>query len=146
MLALLLTRLHVSSVLPHRHATALLWAVAGVAVTLGAVVLSALRWQRVLIALELPARLPSLLGHYLAGLFVGNFLPSTIGGDVLRVARLSAENGEPPPTFASVVLERLSGWIVLPVMTLAALALQPALLHKGSATRLAVVLSTGTLV
>jgi uncharacterized membrane protein YbhN (UPF0104 family) len=117
-----------------------------VLITAVSVLLSALRWQRVLVALELPARLRSLLGHYLAGLFVGNFLPSTIGGDVLRVTRLSAENGDPPPTFASVVLERLSGWIVLPVITLATLALDPPLLHKGTATRLALILSVGTLV
>jgi uncharacterized membrane protein YbhN (UPF0104 family) len=45
-----------------------------------------------------------------------------------------------------VVLERLSGWIVLPVITLATMALHPSLLHKGTATRLAVGLSAGTLV
>ena len=31
--------------------------------------------------------LRTLLAHYLAGQFVGNVLPSTIGGDVLRVSR-----------------------------------------------------------
>jgi uncharacterized membrane protein YbhN (UPF0104 family) len=146
MLAYLLSRLHFSSLLPHRGAVALAWVTAGLVVTAVSVVLSALRWQRVLVALELPARLRTLLGHYLAGLFVGNFLPSTIGGDVLRVTRLSAENGEAPPTFASVVLERLSGWIVLPVITLVTMATHPDLLHKGTATRLAIVLSAGTLV
>jgi uncharacterized membrane protein YbhN (UPF0104 family) len=146
MLAYLLTRLDISSLLPRHQASTLTWVIAGLLVTGVSVVLSTLRWQRVLAALEIPARLPTLLGHYLAGLFVGNFLPSTIGGDVLRVTRLSVENGEPPPTFASVVLERLSGWIVLPVMTLVAMALQPALLHKGSATRVAVALAAGTLV
>jgi len=146
MLAYLLTRLDISSLLPRHQASTLTWVIAGLLVTGASVVLSTLRWQRVLAALEIPARLPTLLRHYLAGLFVGNFLPSTIGGDVLRVTRLSVENGEPPPTFASVVLERLSGWIVLPVMTLVAMALQPALLHKGSATRVAVALAAGTLV
>jgi uncharacterized membrane protein YbhN (UPF0104 family) len=146
MLAYLLSRLHFTSLLPHPGAVTIAWVVAGLLVTAASVILSALRWQRVLVALELPARLRTLLGHYLAALFVGNFLPSTIGGDVLRVTRLSAENGDPPPTFASVVLERLSGWIVLPVITLATMALHPTLLHKGTATRLAVILATGTLV
>jgi uncharacterized membrane protein YbhN (UPF0104 family) len=145
MLAYLLTRLNIASLLPRHQSATLTWVIAGLLVTGLSVVLATLRWQRVLAALEIPARLPPLLGHYLAGLFVSNFLPSTIGGDVLRVARLSAENGEPPRTFASVVLERLSGWIVLPVMTLTGVALQPELLHKGSATRLAVGLSAGTL-
>lgn len=146
MLAYLLTRLNIASLLPRHQSATLTWVIAGLLVTAFSVVLATLRWQRVLAALEIPARLPPLLGHYLAGLFVSNFLPSTIGGDVLRVARLSAENGEPPPTFASVVLERLSGWIVLPVMSLVALALQPSLLHEGSATKLALGLSAGTLV
>jgi uncharacterized membrane protein YbhN (UPF0104 family) len=145
MLALLLTRLDISSVLPRRDSAQLTWVVAGLVVTGLSVVVSAVRWQRVLIALELPARLWNLLGHYLASLFIGNFLPSTIGGDVLRVARLSAENGEPPPTFASVVLERLSGWIVLPLITLATMALHPSFLHKGHATSVAILLSSGTL-
>jgi hypothetical protein len=56
-----------------------------------------------------------LLSLYLAGQFMGNVLPSTIGGDALRVSRLSRDKrAKPPTTFASVVLERLTGWLVLP--------------------------------
>ena len=51
--------------------------------------LSAWRWQRVLAVFDAHTRLPNLVSHYLAGQFVGNFLPSTIGGDVLRVSRLT---------------------------------------------------------
>lgn len=105
----------------------LVWLGAAVAVTFVGIVLSALRWQRVLVALELPARVPTLLRHYLASLFVGNFLPTTIGGDVLRVRRLAADNGQTPATMASVVLERLTGWLVLPVLTIIALAVNPGL-------------------
>ena len=51
------------------------------------------------------------MSYCLAGQFVSNVLPTTIGGDVLRVARLSRDTGETPRTFASVVLERLTaGW------------------------------------
>ena len=55
------------------------------ALTLTAVVLSAVRWQRVLEVLGLQAGLRRLLSYNLAGQFVSNVLPSTIGGDVLRV-------------------------------------------------------------
>ena len=68
-------------------------------------------------------------------LFISNFLPTTIGGDVLRVSRISSENGETPRTFASVVLERLTGWAVLPFITLAALAINPTLLHLPGGDR-----------
>ena len=121
------------------------WLVAGTVVTFVGVVLSAVRWQRVLAAFELPARLRALLGHYLAGLFVGNALPTSIGGDVLRVVRLSAENDDRPSTFASVVLERMTGWIVLPVIALFGLSVNPGLRHLGTATRVAVGFSVGTL-
>ena len=97
--------------------------------------LSALRWQKVLDALEIRAQLPRLMSHYMAGQFVSNVLPTTIGGDVLRVSRLSRDTGESPGTFASVVLERLTGWLVLPVITIAGFAVNPGLRHLGMPER-----------
>ena len=123
-----------------------LWLGVAAALTLAGIVLSALRWQKVLDALEIRTHLPRLMSHYLAGQFVSNVLPTTIGGDVLRVSRLSRETGEPPGTFASVVLERLTGWLVLPVITIVGFAVNPGLRHLGSATRLALALACATLV
>jgi uncharacterized membrane protein YbhN (UPF0104 family) len=125
----------------------MVWLAAALAVTAVGVVLSAVRWQRVLVALDIPARTPKLLGHYLAGLFVGNFLPSTIGGDVLRVHRLALANGDSPRTAASVVLERLTGWLVLPVLALFALTVNPGLRRLAPAPAgTAVTVSVATLV
>ena len=106
--------------------------------------LSALRWQKVLTPWRSPP-LPRLIRHYLAGQFVSNVLPTTIGGDVLRVSRLSRDTGESPGTFASVVLERLTGWLVLPVITIIGFAVNPGLRHLGTATRVALALAVGTL-
>lgn len=145
MLAILIPRVHLSSIVPEWSQKTILLLGAAMAVTLLGIVLSAVRWQRVLDALELQAPIHVLVRHYLAALFVGNFLPSTIGGDVLRVSRLSAANGERPATFASVVLERLTGWIVLPVITLAGLALNPGLLRLGAASTVALLISLTTL-
>jgi hypothetical protein len=145
MLALLLPRIHLTSLLPESHpADTVAYVALGIGVTLGGFALSAWRWQRVLGALDVHSRLSTLFSHYLAGQFVGNFLPSTIGGDVLRVTRLSA-TAPGTASFASVILERLTGWIVLPVLTLAGLALHPSLLGLGMASRLALALSLGTL-
>ncbi len=143
-LAVLLPRLELGSLLPADGHGSVAWLLAGLGVMLGAVVLATVRWQRVLSALELPTPLPPLLSYGLAGMFVSSFLPSTIGGDVLRVVRLSAANGEPPTSFASVVLERLTGFVVLPLITVLALVTHPELLHLGTASRLAVALSAGT--
>ncbi len=122
---------------------ALGWLAGALALTLLGVVLSALRWQRVLVALEVPARAATLTRHYLASLFVGNVLPTTIGGDVLRVSRLASSSGDAPRAMASVVLERLTGWLVLPGLTFVGLAANPGLRRlapgpSGSALGIAV--------
>jgi uncharacterized membrane protein YbhN (UPF0104 family) len=123
------------------------WLLAGAAaLTLVAIVLSSLRWQVVLGALGVRSRLRTLLSHYLACQFVSNVLPTTIGGDVLRVSRLSRESGESPASFASVVLERLTGWLVLPILTYIGFVVNPGLTHLGTATNVALALATGTLV
>ncbi len=145
MLGFLLSRVDTAALLPDGNARTVWWLAVGLVVWFAAIVLATLRWQRVLVALSLPSPFPPLLSHSLAGLFVANFLPSTIGGDVLRVMRLSADNGEPPASFASVVLERLTGFVVLPVITLVGLVLHPSLLHLGNASRLALALSLATL-
>jgi uncharacterized protein (TIRG00374 family) len=145
-LAILVPRVHLASLLPARHPHTFLWVAAALGVTFVGIVLSALRWQRVLAALDLPARLPTLVSHYLASLFVGNVLISTVGGDVLRVSRLSATNQDLPGTFASVVVERLTGWLVLPAITLSALAINPGLRHLHRASGLAVTVAVVTLV
>lgn len=148
MLTWLSRHVHLSSLrLPVWRLATLLWLAAALALTLGAVVLSALRWQRVLLAVDLPRRTPTLVKHYLAGQFVGNFLPTTIGGDVLRVSRLSAGERETPRAVASVVLERLTGWLVLPVLTLVALFVNPGLRQAAPRpAQTAFTVAVGTLV
>src|SRR5690606_34180014 len=95
---------------------------------------------------DIRAGLGRLTSHYLAGQFVSNVLPTTIGGDVLRVSRLSRDTGETPGTFASVVLERMTGWLVLPVITIIGFLVNPGLRQLGRATQLALLLAVGTLV
>jgi glycosyltransferase 2 family protein len=146
MLGILLSRVHLGSLFPTFSASTLGWLLAAVLTTILGVVMSAVRWQAVLSVIGLPSHLRHLVTHYFAGLFVGNFLPSTIGGDVVRVSRLANENGQRPASFASVVIERLTGWVVLPVLTLGTLLASPHLRSLGTATNLAVTLSVVTLV
>jgi uncharacterized protein (TIRG00374 family) len=149
MLAVLYTRfpeLSWSEVMPVWTLSTAEWLVGAVLLTLIAMVLSALRWQQVLKAMDLPTSLRTLVPLAFAGQFVSNVLPTTIGGDVLRVSRLSKENGDSAETFASVVLERLSGWLVLPLITFFGLIINPDLRHQGDATLFAVLTSAVTLV
>lgn len=130
---------------PEWRASTPWWLLGASLLTLGAIVLSSMRWQAVLTAMGVHSHLGRLINHYLAGQFVSNVLPTTIGGDVLRVSRLSRENGESPATFASVVLERLTGWLVLPVLTYLGFVVNPGLTHLGTATSVALSLATATL-
>jgi uncharacterized membrane protein YbhN (UPF0104 family) len=137
-----------SEVVPRWDRTTALWLIGAAALTLGGIVLSAVRWQQVLRAMGLHERLRRLVPLYFAGQFVSNVLPTTIGGDVLRVSRLS--RGEAPvdsaDTFASVVLERLTGWLVLPLITFFGLVVNPELREQGRASAVAAIVAAGTLV
>jgi uncharacterized membrane protein YbhN (UPF0104 family) len=115
-------------VVPHRNHlhTALLLA-AALLLTLAGIVLSAWRWQRVLHAFDQRVGLVTLTVYTLAGQFVGNVLPSTIGGDVVRVSRLGAVIDSNETAFASVAIERLTGFVALPALVLAGFAIRPSL-------------------
>jgi glycosyltransferase 2 family protein len=149
MLAVLLWRVpdfEAHELVPDWRPASALWLVAALALTMASIVLSALRWQQVLHALDAPAPLGRLTSHYFAGQFVSNVLPSTIGGDVLRVARLSRDNGLPATSFASVVIERLTGWLVLPLMSLLGFAINRGFFRGESAGGIAVAIDVGALI
>lgn len=148
MLAFLINKLEgeeLTTLVPEWTTASSLWLAGAIGLTLVGIVLSALRWQVVLHALGQHPHIRRLLSLYLAGQFVANVLPTSIGGDVLRVTRLSRDSGEAHTSFASVVLERLTGWIVLPVITFVGLAVNPGLRHLGEATAVAVGLAVATL-
>src|SRR5579859_6223113 len=87
MLVVLVTRVHVGSLVPRWDIDTFGWLGSAMVATLVGIILASLRWQRVLTTLELKSRISKLLSTYLASLFISNFLPTTIGGDVLRVSR-----------------------------------------------------------
>jgi glycosyltransferase 2 family protein len=120
--------------LPDTHPlrTAVLLGVAIVAACVG-IILSAWRWQQVLRLFDAHVPLPTLTRHYFAGQFVSNVMPSTVGGDVVRIARCAKNVGSTTVAFGSVVLERLSGMIALPLLVVVGFALKPSLLHADHA-------------
>lgn len=148
LLALLLTRIpsfEASQLLPDWSPKAGMWLTGAVILTLAGVVLSALRWQKVLAVLGLHVGLRYLLSLYFACQFVSNVLPTTIGGDVLRVSRLSRSTGDSQDTFASVVLERLTGWLVLPIITFIGFIANPYLAGLGAAAVVALGMAVATI-
>ena len=145
LLAVLISRIHPEDLLPERrHLSTVAFLAAGLIITGLGIVLSAWRWQRVLDVFGVRAPLRTLTGHYFAGQFVGNVLPSTVGGDVVRVSRTSTVAGSGSVAFAAVVLERLTGFIALPLLVFLGFVIRPSLLDNNSAW-IAIAIAGGTL-
>jgi glycosyltransferase 2 family protein len=129
LLVILLSRINPNELLPPVRDTSHL-AFLGLAVltTFLGIVASSWRWQRVLIAFGVRPSLPSLTRYYLAGQFVGNVLPSTIGGDVIRISRCGRTIDSNETAFASVALERLTGFVALPLISIVGFAFTPSIM------------------
>jgi len=127
LLAVLVTKIDFEDLVPaHRSLPgALAFLLAGVALMTLSIVIAAWRWQKVLEAFGAIVPLRQLVSHYFAGQFVGNVLPSTVGGDVLRVSRVSKDVRARDTAFASVVIERLTGFVALPLLVLVGFLADP---------------------
>jgi uncharacterized protein (TIRG00374 family) len=77
-----------------------------VAITAGAV-----KWQILLNAQGITVRLRNLLSYTFVGLFFGNFLPTNVGGDLVRGYDLARHTLLPAETAISVLVDRLVGLI-----------------------------------
>jgi uncharacterized protein (TIRG00374 family) len=87
------------------------------------VFISAYKWGVLLRANRQPQPYPWLLGVYFAGQFANNFLPTSVGGDAMRVVVLGRRTGSYAQASAAVFMERLTGFLALSLIALAALVL-----------------------
>jgi len=81
----------------------------------------ALRWQVLVKGYGLNIATRDLFKFYLVGLFFNNFLPTAIGGDVMRIYNFIKKSGERTLGFASVMTERLFGIAGTLLLTLGSL-------------------------
>ena len=82
------------------------WAPVILALIGASVAVSALKWGVLLKAQGLEVKPGRLFGAYSTALFFNNFLPSSIGGDGVRILIVGKETGNTPAVSASVVVER----------------------------------------
>jgi hypothetical protein len=136
----------VDDLFPKWTASTTWWLIAAAATLLVAYVLQTIRWAQVLRPLGFDVPFRRLFTEFLAGQFISNVLPAAVGGDVVRIARLGRDLDDRAAAFASVALERLTGWFVLPFISLAVLIARPSLLHHGAASATAVGIDLFTLV
>ena len=80
-----------------------------------------LRWQMLLKTVGINIPLKRLIGSFSGGIFFSIFLPSTIGGDLVRAADLAEHTKKAKEVIATVFLDRLSGYIGLVFLIMPAL-------------------------
>lgn len=73
------------------------------------ILLMTVRWQILLRGYKFNPSYSRLFGYYLIGMFFNNFLPSTIGGDVIRIYKVVEDLQDRTSGFASVIIERIMG-------------------------------------
>jgi uncharacterized protein (TIRG00374 family) len=74
------------------------------------------RWLLFIRALELKAHAWNVIRYFFIGLFGNLFLPSSIGGDVIKIFGLCQHSDQKPKVVASVLLDRLSGFVSITVI------------------------------
>jgi len=98
---------------------------AAVGVLLFAQVFSAKRWQLFARELRFEHTLPQYCAYYFIGMYFNLSLPTSVGGDVVRVWYLNGNSGRKWAAIASVFLDRLNGLLVLIAMACVGVLIAP---------------------
>ncbi len=85
--------------------------------------ISAYRWQVLLRAKDVHVPLSQLFSYYMIGMFVNNFMPGSIGGDVVKSYYLFKRTRKLEITVVSVFLERFAGLLGLCLLAIIALVI-----------------------
>lgn len=101
-----------------------LW-LAAVAVFLLTQFVSAARWSILSTPLGLRRPFRQFVGFYFIGMYFNLVLPTSVGGDVVRGWYLERHTGRRRTSFLSVLIDRLSGLVVLIGLAAAATLLSP---------------------
>lgn len=74
---------------------------------------SSWRWHRLLVIQRVSIRLSTVTSSFLVSLFFNNFLPSNIGGDVMRVRDTARPAGSSTRAMTVIVADRVAGLLTL---------------------------------
>jgi len=123
------------------------WVAAALVVSVVGVVLSAEKWRGLLEDSLIRVGLPLAAKLYWIGMFFSNFLPTSVGGDAVRLV-LTPAPGRLQFVAGTILIERLTGFVVLLALSGIGLALAPSL-YPGEAaghglTLLVLVLASAT--
>ena len=84
---------------------------------------SSLKWYMLLKSKQIKISIWRVYAYYGIGRFFNLILPTSMGGDVVRIFQLGKYTGKKHTAAASVIVERFSGLVVLMLMSIAAVIL-----------------------
>jgi hypothetical protein len=113
LLYLLLGRTDLSRLWKHVRGASPAWLVAALALYLVMVLLSGWRWRLLLNAQHIQVPFRRLINSYLVATFFNNFLPSNIGGDVIRIKDIAGQAGSKTLATTVVLMDRVLGLLGL---------------------------------
>jgi uncharacterized protein (TIRG00374 family) len=105
-----------------------------------------LRWNIFIRALDLKTPLMDVARFFFVGLFGNLFLPSSIGGDIIKVLGLCKNSSQKPRVVASVLLDRLSGFASIVVVAVCSFIFGYKLINSVSVLIPIAVMAAGSLV
>lgn len=89
------------------------WAAVGLGLSTASVISKVWRWGVVLRWRQVTVPRGYLLESYFISIFFNNFLPSGMGGDVVRAVETARDSGRGKESIVSVIIERASGMLAL---------------------------------
>jgi uncharacterized membrane protein YbhN (UPF0104 family) len=132
LLALLFSRTDLQSLGRAFAAASFPWLLAGLALYLVSMLLSTWRWSLLLEAQTVSVPSRTLLSSYLVATFFNNFLPSNIGGDVVRIRDTARPAGSTTLAATVVLIDRAIG--LMGLVLVAAVGATAAVDMTGPAT------------
>jgi glycosyltransferase 2 family protein len=109
LLALLFSRTDINSIWTHVRDASGVWLVAGLLLYATSMAIATWRWGLLCEAQGITVRTPTLFASYLVASFFNNFLPSNIGGDVIRIRDTAGPAGSKTLATTVVLFDRAIG-------------------------------------
>ncbi|MEQ8370616.1 MAG: lysylphosphatidylglycerol synthase transmembrane domain-containing protein [Alphaproteobacteria bacterium] len=145
-LALVLSRIDLAAAVGRITGANPAWLAVALAALALQIVTSSLRWQRVLLGLEESPRFAMCVQLTWLGQFFNQGFPSVVAGDAARIWYMRPHVGSLGRLLTSVVLDRLTGFLAIALLIVAALPWLIALLPPGAAAPALIVATAGVVV
>ena len=143
-MALVLRNLDLNLMIQIIKDTDLFWMLVGVLLMVLSLVIRAFRWHILLLGVGSSMEFSRLVELYLVGSFFNAFLPSGLGGDVVRAAE-AAQDVDSSIAVSTVLFDRLTGLLALFAMALVVLPFRPDDFPQNLATAIGVICIVGLL-